>query len=85
MIELKFFAEESMCISERDISKLRSKKYARYDAIHDKFGNLGAVKAVPVFVESCGESYLADKTTGSLYGIDDLRCLTGPITLRPIK
>lgn len=85
MIEIKFLADEAMCLAERDLSKIRTKKATRYDAIHDQFGNIGAVKAVPVFVESCGESYWADTTTGSLYGMNDLRCLTGPITLRPTK
>ncbi len=80
MIELKHLAEDgNMCISERDINKLKGGK--TYKVYHEELGLQGKSKIVKVHIEDKDTIYLADTTTGSLYDIDTLRCLTGPLYL----
>ena len=80
MIELKHLAEYgNMCVSERDINKLKGGK--TYKVYHDKLGLQGKSKIVQVYIEDKDTTYLADSITGSLYDIDTLRCLTGPLYL----
>ena len=80
MIELKHLAEDgNLCIGERDTYKLKGGKTK--NVYHDKLGFLGKSKIVQVYIEDKDTTYLADTTTGSLYDIDTLRCLTGPLYL----
>ncbi len=83
MIQLKVLSGEALCTREQDVPKLKSNHFQTFDVHHDALGNIGTAKIVHVEVESMDdEVFYADMNTGSLYDMDTMRCLTGPLELR---
>ena len=83
MIELKVLADEAMCVREQDMNKLKSAKAKKFKVFHDELGEIGKADIVTIEVEDLYyANYYADVKTGSLYDIETLRCLTGPLELK---
>lgn len=83
MIEIKSLSLDALCVPEKDMHKLKGDKAKKYKVFHDELGQIGKADIVTIEVEDMYyANYYADVKTGSLYDIETLRCLTGPLELK---
>lgn len=65
---------EARCIQDKDMAAVRARPTLHSFVVSDHLGLLGPAQIA--VVETSKDSYYADQTTGSLYDMQTLRCIT---------
>lgn len=65
---------ESRCVQNKDMAAVQARPTLHSFVVSDHLGLLGPAQIA--VVETRKDSYYADQTTGSLYDMQTLRCLT---------
>ena len=68
-------SDEARCVQNKDMAKIQRMPTLHSSVAHEKFGYLGTAQITIVSTRKA--SYYADQSTGTLYHMDTLRCLSG--------